>query len=64
MCSGFQRNIEGKRGRCTKCKSDGNYNSTWISKSEPSLGLLKYQLAARRTPFLASLYGFQANHDR
>ena len=59
----FERRIEGKRGRCTKCKGDGNYLRTALVRVTELGGLFKYQFPAKRTLFLASLCGFLVNHD-
>lgn len=59
----LERSIEGKRGRCTKCKGDGNYLRIALVRVTELGGLFKYQFPAKRTLFLASLYGFLVNHD-
>jgi hypothetical protein len=54
VCGGFERNIEGKRGRCTKCKGDGDYLiHASVRMIEP--GIIKIPIPGQKDPVPSQL---------
>jgi hypothetical protein len=50
----FERSIEGKRGRCTKCKGDGSYLIPVLVRVT-ELGVIKIPIPGQKDPVPSQL---------